>query len=431
MSNNNSPPAFVALCVAARAVAEVLSGRVPDPVISQGLPASRAAALDLTYTTLRDFGRGDFLLSRLMKHPPENTEIHGLLLVAFTRLELRPESAHTTVDQAVTAAGAIEQAHQEGRYKGLVNGVLRNFLRHRETHLAAADADETAHWRHPPWWIERLRTDHPDHWRDIAASGNLHPPMTLRPNTRRTTLHEFQSTLEAASIASHILDESIVLERPVPVNRLPGFADGLCSVQDYGAQQAAKILGVEKGMRVLDASAAPGGKTAHLLELADCDLLALDVDKNRAVLIHENLRRLGLSATVKVADCRDLAAWWDGQPFDRILADVPCSASGVARRHPDIKWLRRSTDIAGFARTQTDILEALWQTLALGGRMLYATCSVFSEENEQLMAAFLKRHSDAALKSTHSLPPNAEHDGFYYALLERMTCENIGHGTLR
>jgi len=214
--------------------------------------------------------------------------------------------------------------------------------------------------------------------------------------------------------------------KPRPVERIYGFGAGLCSVQDWGAQAAPRLLDLQDGLRVLDACAAPGGKTAHLLETADIELTALDVDVMRVAGIADNLQRLGLAATVKVADARALDTWWDGRAFDRILADVPCSASGVVRRHPDGKWLRRESDIASFAATQRAIADALWLTLVPGGKMLYATCSVFAEENARQVEAFLGRHADArqlrtegATSSDAYCLPDAEHDGFYYALLQK------------
>ena len=232
-------------------------------------------------------------------------------------------------------------------------------------------------------------------------------------------------------------DDAVQIERPVPVERVPGFVEGLCSVQDAGAQYAAGFLECTDDMRVLDACAAPGGKTAHLLECGDLDLLALDSDAIRAARVSANLARLGLTANVTVEDCRDVHKWWDGRPFDRILADVPCTASGVVRRHPDAKWLRRAGDVAQFARTQAEILDALWKTLAPGGKMLYVTCSVFAAENTEQVAGFLGRHVDAMsipLTGAHAIPagnaitgadhsiqllPNVEHDGFFYALLQK------------
>ena len=378
--------------------------------------------MDLAFGTLRRYGRGDFFLGKLIERPLSDATARGLLLAALYRLEMRPQDAHTTVDQAVTAATMLVR----GKYKGLVNGVLRNFLRRREELAAAVEADDVAHWQHPRWWLDKLRLAYPDSWQTIAAAGNAHPPMTLRVNRWRVTTADFSAALAQAGIAHRVVgDSSIRLDRPLPVERLPGFSDGLASVQDLGAQQAAPLLDARSGMRVLDACAAPGGKTAHLLERARLDLVALDADPKRAARVGDNLRRLGLEATVQVADCRDLAAWWDGRPFERILADVPCSATGVARRHPDIKWLRRPEDIAGFAATQAEILDALWQTLAPGGTMLYATCSLFPEENAGQVAAFIARHPDAQRLPTHGdeldwqLMPDAEQDGFYYARLAK------------
>lgn len=425
-TSSRSAPLAIALLSAADLLAAVMSGRNLDAALAAAhlSGATRAAAMDLAYGALRAFGRGDFLLGLLLEHPLKNKTIHGLLLAALTRLEQRSTEAHTTVDQAVTAATQFAN----GRFKALVNAVLRSFLRRREELLALADADTVARWQHPAWWIARLQKDHPEEWQAILAAGNTHPPLTLRVNRRRTTSADFLAQLDDANIAARALGEFTVrLDKPVPVERIPGFREGLCSVQDAGAQRAAHLLDVRDGLRVLDVCAAPGGKTAHLLELADLDLTALDVDAARAARIGDNLTRLGLSATVNIGDGATPKAWWDSRPFDRILADVPCSASGVVRRHPDAKWLRRENDIARFARTQTQIVDAIWHTLAPGGKMLYATCSLFAEENEEQVAAFVGRHADVVrlpiLPATGALNlqllPNAEHDGFYYALLQK------------
>ena len=250
--------------------------------------------------------------------------------------------------------------------------------------------------------------------------------MALRINPLRATLSEtLESFAEAGLAVRELPNGALLLDRPVPVSRVPGFAEGCVSVQDAGAQYAADYLDLDDGLRVLDACAAPGGKTAHILETADVILTALDSDAGRARRATENLDRLGLGAKVHTSDCRDLERWWNGRPFDRILADVPCSASGVVRRNPDIKWLRRSDDIARFAAQQADILEALWRVLAPGGKMLYATCSVFAEENGDQVAAFAARHPDCRripiggqLDCQHL--PCPEHDGFFYALLEKV-----------
>lgn len=408
------PPLSAALAAAAKLVGDVIAGHTPEAFLAQLDAALRPAVLDLGFNTLRDYGRGDFLLGRLLARPLDHAPTRALLLVALARLERRPEEAHTLVDQAVTAAAK--------RFKGLANAVLRNFLRRRDELLAAADGDEVARWRHPRWWLDALQDAYPAGWQAIAAAGNGHPPMCLRFNRRRPAEADFPGR--------RLDDAALLLDRPVPVERLPGFHVGQVSVQDWGAQQAARLLDARDGMRVLDACAAPGGKTAHLLERADLDLTALELEAARARRITANLDRLGLSATVRVADAACPEDWWDGRPFDRILADVPCSASGVVRRHPDIKWLRRATDVAGFARTQARILDALWPMLAPGGRMLYCTCSVFPPENDEQVCAFLARHPDArrlptggeeneAYQMQWQLLPAAEHDGFFYALLEK------------
>ncbi|MBI4985326.1 MAG: 16S rRNA (cytosine(967)-C(5))-methyltransferase RsmB [Rhodocyclales bacterium] len=424
----SAAPLAAALAAAARVVAEVGGGRNVDQALAAAhlAGATRAAAQNLAYGALRRYGRGDFFLARLIERPLADATIRGLLLCALHRIAERPPDAHTTVDQAVRAATGI--AH--GKFKGLVNGVLRNFLRRRSELEAAADADDVARFQHPRWWLDQLITAYPHAWQTLAAAGNGHPPMCLRTNRRQTDAAAYHTELQAAGIAARILDDSaLLLDKPVAVERLPQFAAGRVSVQDWGAQQAARLIDTADGMHVLDACAAPGGKTCHLLERADLNLLALEADAGRAVRIDENLTRLHLAAAVKVADCRAPASWWDGRPFDRILADVPCSASGVVRRHPDSKWLRRAGDVANFARVQAEILDALWQVLAPGGKMLYCTCSVFPRENGEQVAAFAARHSDARRLPLQSagtneslewqLLPDADHDGFFYALLQK------------
>jgi 16S rRNA (cytosine967-C5)-methyltransferase len=432
-------PLAEALFNAAALVAGVFTGRTLDASLAAARlsGAIRAATMDLAYATLRRYGRDDFFLQRLVARSLAEPQVRALLLVTLARLENRPEDAHTTVDQAVTAAARIAN----GKFKGLVNGVLRNFLRRRDELLTLAAADPVASGQHPDWWIKRLRQDHPQHWREILSAGNVHPPMALRINRRRLASADFFQRLAAAGIAARhadaaglaLLDDAAaLLDKPLPVARIPGFAEGLCSVQDLGAQLAARLLDVRDGQRVLDACAAPGGKATHLLELANIDLLALDSDPARCARIDENLARLGLAAassacraTVKTGDAAAPAAWWDGRLFDRILADVPCTASGVVRRHPDAKWLRQPADIGRFATTQRQILDALWPLLAPGGKLLYATCSVFAAENGEQAAAFLERHADARRLSVAGAPqcqllPTAAHDGFFYALLQKI-----------
>jgi len=420
----------MALTVAGDAVGYVRNGHALNDGLTAlwrhypDLPAAtRGAAQDMIYGTLRDYGRGEFMLSRLLQQPLSDPTIDGLLRVALHRLEVRADTAHTVVDQTVEAAARIAR----GGLKGLVNGVLRNALRQWNELVAACDRNEEASLRHPQWWIDRVRRAAPETWREQLAAANTHPPMSLRINRRRTSMAAALQMLEAAGHEVRQLGEyALHVAKPVPVASLPGFTEGLLSVQDWGAQQAAALLDLADGQRVLDACAAPGGKTAHMLELADVQITALDSDATRASRVEAQLARLGLSAQIKTADCRQTASWWDGRPFDRILADVPCSASGVARRHPDIKWLRTAADVARFATQQAEILDALWPTLAVGGKMLYVTCSIFAEENSLQVSRFAARHADCrrlafadGVPESHWLP-GPENDGFYFALLEKL-----------
>lgn len=413
-----------ALVDAAHAVAAVTAGETLDDAFARmqdGLSDNGAAVRDLAYQCLRAHAGIDRRLAVLVPKPLREADRQALLRVALCRLEARPDGAHTTVSQAVDAARALGG----DRFGGLMNAVLRNAQRRHAELDAAVAADEAARLQHPAWWLERLRTDHPDAWAGIAAQGNSHPPMALRVNRRRSTVAAAQAALADAGIGARAHgDHGLLLDKPCPVSRLPGFAEGALSVQDPGAQQAAALLDVSTGQRVLDACAAPGGKACHLLEAADLDLLALDHSEARAQRITDNFARLGLAGHIAVGDAARPDDWWDGRPFDRILADVPCSASGVVRRHPDAKWLRRPKDIAQFAAQQRTILDALWRVLAPGGKLLYATCSVFRAENQDQVAAFAARHPDCRRLTLSGAPdlsllPTAEHDGFYYALLQK------------
>ncbi len=406
-----------ALLQAARIDAAVFAGQsLADGLLGRVDPTARPAVQDLVYGSLRAYGRGDFFLSRLLDRPLAVDEVRALLLVAIYRIETRPEAVHTVVDQAVFAAGEVVG----GKFRGLVNGVLRNFLRQQEALSAAVAADPVASAQHPEWWLAQLQAAYPVAWQDIVAAGNMPPPMGLRVNLRQTTRDDYLARLQAAGIAAKPVGQcALALARPVAVESLPDFAQGAASVQDPGAQVAAELLDPAPGSRVLDACAAPGGKTAHLLERADLDLLALDLKAARCRRIEENLARLQLRATVKVADCAKLNQWWDGQPFDAVLADVPCTASGVVRRNPDAKWLRRVEDIASFATAQARILDALWQVVRPGGKLLYATCSVFPAENGEQISRFMERQPQALRCKEEQLLPGADHDGFFYCLLEK------------
>jgi 16S rRNA (cytosine967-C5)-methyltransferase len=417
-----SPPLSHTLAAASRVVARVLGGASLTAVLDEDARgASRPAVQDLAYGTLRDYGAPEAILTVLARKPIPDRAVHALLLCALHALRHERRAPHTVVDEAVTACA--ELGHAAAR--GLVNALLRNYLRRREALEAEARGSEPARFGYPAWWIARVHRAHPEAWEAALAAGNTRPAMTLRVNRRKLSVEACLAKLAALGIdARRVGEVAVRLSQPRGVERLPGFAEGEVSVQDAGAQLAAPLLDARSGMRVLDACAAPGGKSVHLLELADLDLLALDRDAERAPRIGATLERVGLAAQVRVGDAGDPAGWWDGKPFDRVLLDVPCSASGVVRRHPDIKWLRREADLDGFAREQSRLLAALWQLLVPGGKLLYATCSVFPEENGAVIDAFLARRDDARRLllpglGDGQLLPDDEHDGFFYALLEK------------
>lgn len=423
-----------ALLPAARALECVAHGQALDEALreqhvgggGEDGTAERAAAQDIAYTACRRLNLLDALAAQLLAKP--NPAFDSLVRVALSELIDHPQRAHVIVDQAVTAASELKR----GAFKGVVNAVLRRFLRERDALLAQCLRDDALRLQYPAWWIARVRAAWPQEAETVLQAGNQHPPMTLRVNRRRGTVEDYLAQLEAdGTAAERIGPEALLLARPMPAARLPGFGAGRVSVQDAGAQAATHLLDVKNGMRVLDACAAPGGKTAHLLELADCDVLALDRDRERLRSVDENLARLGLIARSTAADAADPQAWWDGTPFDRVLLDAPCTASGIIRRHPDGKWLKRASDLDHLAAEQRRLLEALWQVLRPGGKLLYATCSVFPEENARQIEAFLSAHPkarllDADLPAPYSLDlrhgqllPDERHDGFYYALLEK------------
>ena len=416
--------------LASTAVSQVLAGSNLNQVLlrlfSRGsalTPQQRAAAQDISYGTLRFYGQLRAILDLLVEKPLQDDAVRALLLAALYQLQYSRAAEHAVVDQAVKAAQAMNKPWA----KGLVNAVLRNFLRRRAVLLEQAAAGDEGRYSHPQWWIDRLRKEYPEGWAAMLESNNQHPPMTLRVNCREASTESYLTLLRQQGMdAGQTGESAIQLAQPVAVDKLPGFGEGWVSVQDAGAQLAAPLLDAADGMRVLDACAAPGGKAAHLLERAVIDLTALDSDAERLKKIEQTLRRLKLEAHCIAGNAAKPEEWWDGKPFQRILADVPCSASGVVRRHPDIKWLRREADIVAFAAQQAEILEALWRTLGRGGKLLYATCSVFAAENQEQIARFLARHEDAqslplALPGMKDgqLIPNYQHDGFYYALLSK------------
>jgi 16S rRNA (cytosine967-C5)-methyltransferase len=403
--------------------------------------AQRGAAQSLSFATLRHLGAARALLSTLhskgVRPPLLRDLLHTALVLLLPEAPVR-YAAHTVVDQTVEACKRTPPLRHAA---GFANAVLRRFVASPELHDVVRKTSLEARWNHPLWWIQTLQQTYPAQWEAMLDVAQRPATMTLRVNTRRISRADYLAALHASGLhavvpADPLLDQALMLRQPVPVDRLPGFAAGWVSVQDAAAQYAAPVLDLRPGQRVLDACAAPGGKTAHLLERANCAVLALDKDAQRLARVDDTLQRLGLRAQTRVADAAQPATWWDGQRFDRILLDAPCSASGISRRHPDIRWLRRASDIPALAATQTALLDALWPLLRPGGKLLYATCSVFPQEGAEQAEAFLARHADAiASPAPGQLLPQepadsmegsadgvtAAHaqDGFFYALFTK------------
>jgi 16S rRNA (cytosine967-C5)-methyltransferase len=398
-----------------------IRSRVPD--------RAWGALQDICFGVFRHLALLRGVLAALADKPITDRDLEALLLVALYQLEFTRAAPYAVVDHAVRACARLRKASA----RGLVNALLRNFLRRREAVLLLARRTEEGRWSYPQWWIEELRRAYPDQYGSILAAGNAHPPMTLRVNLRRISAEDYLALLRTRGFdAEQVGPAALLLGAALRVEQLPGFQQGLVSVQDLSAQYAAGLLDLELGQRVLDACAAPGGKTAHILERADVDVTAVDRDAARLARVRETLERLALQARLTCADAADPSTWWDGVPFQRILLDAPCTASGIARRHPDIKWLRRAQDVAGLVAQQRRLLEALWHTLAAGGKLLYATCSVFPAENQLQISTFLQSHPEARLLPLSDIPdgpeignikgqilPDSRHDGFFYALLQK------------
>jgi len=408
-------------------------------------PALRPGVQALSFQVWRNLGRAQALCQRLAARTPA-PPVRALICVALALTwddTQSPYDAHTLVNQAVEAAKRSLATRAQA---GFVNACLRRFLRERDALVLASSQDPVALWNHPAWWIARLQHDHPQQWQQLLRAANRHPPLALRVNLLQGSVSDYLQELARAGIAARAAgDAGIVLERAVPVQQLPGFASGRVSVQDLAAQRAAPLLlhgllpipgsaaaAPAQPVRVLDACAAPGGKTGQLLEWG-AQVMALDVDAVRCARITQNLQRLGLQAQVVRGDAGDSAQWWDGVPFDAILLDAPCTASGIVRRHPDVRWLRRESDIAQLAAQQSRLLQALWPLLKPGGRLLYCTCSLFLAEGSAQVQTFLAHNTDATLLPSpgHLVPqkqdeagalpdnPSGDHDGFFYALLRK------------
>jgi 16S rRNA (cytosine967-C5)-methyltransferase len=430
--------------VVLQAVREGESGTSALKQVEAGL---RPGVQALSFHVWRWLGLAEMIKNQLAKRAPP-PEADALLCVALAILCGQSETLYyepfTLVDQAVEAAKRHPHAKASGNF---INACLRRYLREKETLTQKALIHPVAQWNHPHWWIKRLKVDHPNSWQTILESNNKHAPLSLRINSRKMSVNGY---LIACNAINNIANKNIyqdgkfgvTFSKALPIEEILGFSNGTVSVQDSAAQMAAPLLlrgmNLSAKSRVLDACAAPGGKTAHLLEITDCDVTALDIDAERCELIHQNLNRIGLTAKVLVADAAKPETWFDSakdELFDAILLDAPCTASGIVRRHPDIRWLRRETDIAQLAAIQKHLLATLWALVKPGGRLLYCTCSVFKAEGQDQVELFISNNKNALLLPSpgHLIPKNSvktsivadndltNHDGFFYALFEKQS----------
>lgn len=430
--------ALAALSLAGVVAGNSFNGQLPAGKDTSTLSArDQAFFRELVYGTLRFYHQLDANLAPLLKKPmsAKDADIHCLLLLGLYQVEHLRTPDHAAISASVNAARALKKKWA----CGLVNGVLRNYLRQGRENRQATDGKEgknaAALWSHPQWLFDKISTDWPQHWQAILQTNNSYPPMSLRVNLSRQSRDEYLKKLEHQGVAAspcEISNSGIRLDKPCDVQQLPGFGEGLASVQGCGAQLAASLLQLQAGQQVLDACAAPGGKSAHILEREKVSLTAIDNDSERLLRVSDNLHRLKLQASVKEADASEPASWWDGQQFDRILLDAPCSGSGVINRHPDIKLLRQAGDIDYFAGQQLELLQALWPLLAPGGLLLYCTCSVLRQENEGVVRQFLSTTENATEQPIDAnwgeacnpgrqlLPINDKNDGFFYARLSKL-----------
>jgi 16S rRNA (cytosine967-C5)-methyltransferase len=437
-TTEHAAPLWQLLQATAKAVQAVRSGRSLTAELESVAAPLRPAVQALSFQAMRQLGRAMALRALLAKKapPPAADALLCTALALVWQDESAPYPVHTLVNQAVEAA---RQQRQTQAQSSFINACLRRFMREREDLVAQTDQDPQALWNHPHWWVARLQSEYPQDWRHLLDMAQKPAPMSLRVDQQHQTVAAYQAQLQALGWGSTAVGASgLQLDKAVPVQLLPGFAQGHVSVQDAAAQVAAPLLlqgrAIDKPWRILDACAAPGGKTGHLLACyPQAQVVALDVDAKRCERIAQNLQRLGVQAQVKAADAAQPELWWDGQLFDAILLDAPCTASGIVRRHPDVRWLRRPGDSAQLGQIQSKLLKTLWPLLVPGGRLLYCTCSVFKSEGDETVQAFLQRNTDAYLLPSpgHLIPgqmpkglpvednPLGEHDGFYYALLEK------------
>ena len=388
-------------------------------------PKDLSQIKDLVFGALRSYGKTKFVINKLVKRPPPNLLISTLLHVALFQLISNRSNSYTVVDQAVSASNSVNK-----KYTAFINGVLRNFLRERLVILKEAERNEEAKYSYPKWWINQIKKEYPKSWKNILDIGNSHPALIIRVNIKKVSINKYIKGLEEHKIAHTFLgDEAILIKKPIPIDSLPGFKEGEVSIQDYGAQLATHLLDLKKNYNVLDACAAPGGKACHMNEIEEIKLTAVEADKQRVERINENLNRLGHTFKVINSEIKAGNAWWDKNLFDRILLDAPCSASGIVRRHIDIKWLRRPGDLDYFHEKQFQLLRASWEMLKPVGKLLYVTCSIFEKENRSVVNRFLKEEKTAMeikIKfpkninvDDNQLLPSLIHDGLFYVLLEK------------
>ncbi len=391
-------------------------------------PRDHALLQEICFGALRYLPRLESIANELMDKPLKGKQrvFHHLILVGIYQLSFMRIPAHAAVGETVEGTKELKGP----RLRGLINAVLRNYQRNQEELDAMAVSHDAGKYGHPSWLLKLLKSSYPEQWESIVEANNNKAPMWLRVNHQHHTRDEYQTLLKNENIDSTAHSEAndaLRLAAPCDVTLLPGFDKGWVSVQDAAAQLSINYLTPQDGELILDCCAAPGGKTAHILERTQgCDVVAIDCDETRLKRVHENLERLKLQAKVICGDARNPQDWWQGEQFDRILLDAPCSATGVIRRHPDIKWLRRGEDIAALAELQSEILDAMWQQLKPGGTLVYATCSITPQENKEQVKAFITRTTDAQLEGSDAenpgrqiLPGEEGMDGFYYAILKK------------